>query len=374
LDFYLLLGIQREASVNDIKRAYRRLARRLHPDINPGDGIAAAQFRKVAEAYETLVDPDRRRTYDLQGDALPPPAEGVSVEFDGFDFSVSVSGPSAPTFGDLFGDILQRRASERAREAERGADLHQSITLGFDEAFRGGRRDLTITRRERCRACEGTGRLRAAERRCLYCQGAGVVRSARGHMVFSKACARCAGTGRRTDTTCMSCNGQQTVPRTETVPVNVPPGIADGARLRVAGRGHAGRNGGGPGDFLVLVHVEAHPLFRRDGDDLHVVLPLGIDEAALGTKVEVQAPDGWARLRVLPGTQTGQRFRLRERGMPSARDGRRGDLIVEVKLVLPPVLDERSKELLREFGRINDAAGIRSRQRHPDSTVVIGRR
>jgi molecular chaperone DnaJ len=374
MDFYLVLGIQREASDNDIKRAYRRLARRLHPDINPGDGAAAAQFRKVAEAYETLIDPDRRRTYDLRGDVPPAQADEVSVEFDGFDFSVSVSGLSAPTFGDLFGDILQRRASERAQEVERGADLHQSVTLGFDEAFRGGHRDLTITRRERCRACEGTGRLRAAERRCLHCQGAGVVRSVRGHMVFSKACPRCAGTGRQTDTTCISCNGQQTVPHTETVIVSVPPGVADGARLRLAGSGHAGRNGGSPGDLLVLVNVEAHPLYRRDGDDLHIVLPLGIDEAALGTKVEVQAPDGWARVRVLPGTQTGQRFRLRERGMPSARDGRRGDLIVEVKLVLPAVLDERSKELLREFGRINDAAGIRRRQQNFDSAVVIGPR
>jgi molecular chaperone DnaJ len=373
MDFYLVLGIRREASANDIKRAYRRLARRLHPGVNPGDGVAAAQFRKVVEAYETLIDPDRRRTYDLRG-AAPAVAEEVSVEFDGFDFSVSVSGPSAPTFGDLFGDILHRRASERAREAERGADLHQSIALRFDEAFYGGRRDLTITRRERCRACEGRGRLAAAERGCLYCQGAGFVRSARGHMVFSKPCARCAGTGRRSDTICPSCNGQQTVPHTEIVTVNVPPGVADGARLRVAGRGHAGRNGGDPGDLLVLVHVEAHPQFRRDGDDLHIVLPLGIDEAALGTRVEVQAPDGWARVRVLPGTQTGQRFRLRERGMPSARDGRRGDLIVEVKLVLPPVLDERSKELLREFGRINDAAGIRRRQQNLESTVVIGPR
>jgi molecular chaperone DnaJ len=374
MDFYLLLGIRREASATDIKRAYRRLARRLHPDINPGDGVAAAQFQKVAEAYETLIDPERRRTYDLRGAAPQAPAEELSVAFHGFDFSMSVSGPSAPTFGDLFGDILQRRAAERAQEVERGADLHQSITLRFDEAFRGGRRDLTITRRERCRTCEGTGRLAAAERNCLHCQGAGVVRSARGHMVFSKPCARCGGTGRQTDTTCVSCNGQQTVPHTETVTVDIPPGVADGARLRIAGKGHAGRNGGSAGDLVVLVQVEAHPLYRRDGDDLHIVLPLGIDEAALGTKVEVQAPDGWARVRILPGTQTGQRFRLRERGMPSARDGRRGDLIVEVRLVLPPVLDERSKELLREFGRINDAAGIRRRLQDLDSTVVIGPR
>src|SRR5436190_1765915 len=253
MDFYILLGIERAATLNDIKRAYKRLARRYHPDINPGDRTAAAQFRQIAEAYETLSDPDRRRRYDTGG--LDRSHVDQNFGFEGFDFSVSVSGAAAPTFGDLFADVLRQRQDARNDGApERGADLHQSLSLPFEAAMRGG---------------------------------------------------------------------------------------------------HAGRNGGDPGDLYVTIRVEPHPLFRREGDDLHLIVPVAVHEAALGAKVEVPSLEGYARLRVPPGTQSGQRFRLRERGVPSARGGPRGDLVVEVRLVLPKVLDERSKELLREFGRIN---------------------
>jgi molecular chaperone DnaJ len=358
MDFYLILGIAREATPNDIRRAYRRLARRLHPDINPGDGAAAAQFRQVSEAYETLIDPDRRRLYDVQG-ARPSAVEGVAFGFDGFDFSVRVSGSSAPTFGDLFGDVLQPRAHQRTREPERGPDLHQALRLGFDEALSGGHRQITITRREHCRPCGGMGLLATREASCRHCDGAGIVRSTRGHMVFSKPCAACGGRGTQSEAVCSACGGQQTIPRTETVTVNLPAGLAEGGHVRIAGKGHAGANGGEAGDLILSINVDPHPVYRREGDDLHLVVPIAIHEAALGARVEVSCPDGPARLRIPPGTQSGQRFRLRERGAPSARDGRRGDLIVEVKLVLPAVLDERSKELLREFGRLNDSVGIR---------------
>src|SRR3984893_7717166 len=185
MDFYVVLGLERGASLGDIKRAYRRLARRYHPDINPGDRMAAAQFRQIAEAYETLSDSDRRRRYDTGG-ADNPALEHGTVGFDGFDFSVSVSGSSASTFGELFAEVL-RRKSEASTPA-RGADLHQSITFKFEDAMRGGERQITVTRQEHCRACGGTGRLETGERRCQHCHGAGVVKSARGHMVFSKPC------------------------------------------------------------------------------------------------------------------------------------------------------------------------------------------
>jgi molecular chaperone DnaJ len=172
-------------------------------------------------------------------------------------------------------------------------------------------------------------------------------------MVFSKPCAVCGGSGRQGQTRCPSCNGQQVEIRSESLTINIPPGLADGARIRVPSKGHAGRNGGESGDLYITVHVQPHPVFRREGDDLHLTVPVAVHEAALGAKVDVPAPDGVARLRVPPGTQSGQRFRLRERGIASPRDGRRGDLVVEVRLVLPRLLDERSKELLREFGRIN---------------------
>jgi molecular chaperone DnaJ len=191
------------------------------------------------------------------------------------------------------------------------------------------------------------------ESRCLHCHGAGVVKSARGHMVFSKPCSLCRGTGRQAETRCHTCGGHQTGIRTEALTVTLPGGLADGACIRIPGMGHAGRGLGEHGDLYVTARVGPHPLFRREGDDLHLIVPVAVHEAALGAKIEVPSLEGHARLRVPPGTQSGQRFRLRERGVPSALDNRRGDLVVEVRLVLPRLLDERSKELLREFGRLN---------------------
>jgi molecular chaperone DnaJ len=354
MDLYVVLGLARGATLDDIKRAYKRLARKYHPDINPGDRTSAAHFRQIAEAYETLSDPDRRRRYDTTGESLIQ-SESSTFGFDGFDFSVSVSGSAASTFGDLFADVLkQRDTRQQDGTPERGADLHHTITIGFEEAMRGGEQPVTVTRQERCRICQGTGRLRIAEDRCGHCEGAGTVKSARGHMVFSKPCAQCGGSGRQRQARCPACGGQRVEMRSETLMVGIPPGLADGTRIRVAGKGHVGRAGGEDGDLYITLGVLPHPLFRREGDDLHILMPLAVHEAALGAKVEVPSLDGPARLRVPPGTQSGQRFRLRERGVPSPRDGRRGDLVVEVRLVLPKNLDERSKELLREFGKINN--------------------
>ncbi len=351
-DFYVLLGVERAATLSEIKRAYKRLARRCHPDINPGDRMAAAQFHQVSEAYQTLIDPDRRQRYDAVGREAA--AEAVTVGFDGFDFSVSVNGTSASTFGDLFADVLhQRVAGQGDAGAERGADLHRAIAIGFEAAMRGGQREITVTRQEHCRACRGMGALHVDESRCTHCQGAGTVKSARGHMVFTRACAHCGGSGRQRQTRCPLCGGQQVEMRSEPLTIGLPAGLADGAQIRVSGKGHAGRNGAESGDLYVTVHVEPHPIFQREGDDLHIVVPIAVHEAALGAKIDVPSLEGSARLRVPPGTQSGQRFRLRERGAPSPRDGRRGDLIVEARLVIPPLLDERSKELMREFGRIN---------------------
>ncbi len=351
MDFYIILGIERGAAASDIKRAYKRLARRFHPDINPGDRMAVAQFRQIAEAYETLSDPDLRQRYDALGHASS--AEPSTFGFEGFDFSASVSGASAPTFGDLFADVLHQRDVRHEGVAVRGADLHQPIAVSFEDAMRGGQQQVTVTRQEHCRTCKGLGRLQVAESRCLSCLGSGVVKSARGHMVFSRPCASCGGSGRERQTRCPTCDGQQIETRTEPLTINVPPGLVDGARIRVPAKGHVGRNGGENGDLYITVTVQPHPLFQREGDDLHVVVPLAIHEAALGARIDVPSLEGATRLRVPPGTQSGQRFRLRERGVASSRTGRRGDLVVEVRLVLPKLLDERSKELLREFGKIN---------------------
>jgi len=358
MDFYIILGLDRQATVGDIKRAYKRLARRYHPDINPGDRTAAAHFRAIAEAYETLSDPDRRRRYD-SGQHTDRGSETSTFGFDGFDFSVAVGGGAAPTFGDLFADVFHERQARHRGEAARGADLHHTIDLTFEEAMRGSQRQITVARLEHCRACHGSGRLRTAEMRCSHCHGSGTVKSARGHMVFSKPCAYCAGSGRQQEAVCPACAGQQVQMQSESLTINIPAGLADDARIRVPGKGHVGRNSGEPGDLYIAIRVEPHPFFKREGDDLHIVVPVAVHEAALGAKIDVPALEGPARLRIPPGTQSGQRFRLRERGVPSPRDGRRGDLVVEVRLVLPRLLDERSKELLREFGKINASEDVR---------------
>lgn len=359
MDLYILLGVTQAASLNDIKRAYRRLARRYHPDINPGDRHAAQHFRQIAEAYETLSDPARRSRYDREG-TTPAPADASAVGFEGFDFSVRVSGAAASTFGDLFAEVIEQQAAARVAASSQGADLHQSLVLDFEEALQGTTRELTVSRQVACRVCSGRGRMRTDEARCARCHGSGQLRSARGHMVFSKPCTHCGGSGRQAETRCPACVGAGSDLRVEATTVRFPPGLADGERIRISGQGHAGRAGGAPGDLYVQVSVRPHPTFRRDGDDLHLVVPIGVHEAALGAKIEVAALDGPARVRVPPGTQSGQRFRLRERGAPSPRTGARGDLVVEVRLVLPKVLDERSKALLREFGELNQGADVRS--------------
>jgi len=350
MDLYVVLGVSHGASEAEIKRAYRRLARRYHPDINPGDRIAEARFRQILHAYETLIDPHRRTRYDA-GHPADSADERRKSGFEGFDFSSRGVDYSA-TFGDLFAEVLSERGARPAGR-ERGADLHQEVALSFEEALAGVQRTVTVTRREHCRTCAGTGLTRLSPGPCHVCQGTGAVRSVRGHMVFSRSCSACGGTGQQRPRACEPCGGTGQETRSETVTVRMPPGIVDGDRVRVAGKGNAGVRGGAPGDLYILVRVAAHETLRREGDDLHLVLPIAIHEAALGARIEIPTPEGTARLRVPPGTQSGQRFRLRERGAPSPRDGRRGDLVVEVRLMLPRMLDERSKELLREFGRIN---------------------
>lgn len=349
MDLYLVLGVPRGASDADIKRAYRRLARRWHPDINPGDREAAARFQQVLEAYETLIDPDRRRRYDA-GQLSSPPVGVATFGFAGFDFSARVHAERTTTFGDLFEDVFARRRP--AGGPERGADIHAATSVTFDEAWHGTARAVSVTRQQPCARCAGSGTRAVSEAVCLTCEGTGSVRSVRGHMVFAKHCPRCGGSGRLRQERCVACHGEGVTPRAEAIRVAIPAGVADGARVRVPQAGHAGARGGPPGDLYLAVRVEPHPVFRRDGDDVHLVLPVAVHEAALGARIDVETPAGTARVRVPPGTQSGQRFRLRERGVPGL-SGRPGDLVVEVRLALPRVLDERSKELLREFGRIN---------------------
>jgi molecular chaperone DnaJ len=352
MDLYVVLGVRQDASESEIKRAYRRLARRFHPDINPGDNAAAAHFQQVLEAYETLIDRERRVRYD-SGETAAAPTEARRSGFEGFDFSSRGPDYSA-TFGDLMAEVLIEHGARRPAPA-RGADLHHDADVSFAESFHGCERALSVTRRETCRACRGAGAARLAASPCGVCQGQGAVRTVRGHMVFTRSCSACGGTGQQAPRPCPSCAGAGHEVRAEPVTLRLPAGIGDGERVRVAGKGDAGPRGGPAGDLYVTVHVAPDARFRREGNDLHVVVPVGVHEAALGARVELEGLDGPVKVRIPPGTQSGQRFRISERGMVSVRGGPRGDLIVEARLMLPDVLDERSKALLREFGEINGA-------------------
>jgi molecular chaperone DnaJ len=350
MDFYIVLGVQHGATEAEIRRAYRRLARRYHPDINPGDRAAELRFRQILDAYETLIDPARRSRYDA-GQGTDERSVRPKGGFEGFDFSIEGMDYSA-TFGDLFAEVLGER-HDRPPTPRRGADLHVEMPIGFAESLMGGSRTLTLTRRIGCRACAGAGRARASSGACRECEGRGAVRAVRGHMIFSRRCSGCGGSGRRRPMPCDRCSGLGLETRTDTVRVRIPPGVRDGERLRVPDQGHGGVGGGPMGDLYVDVKVAPHALFRREGDDLHTVVRVAPHEAALGARIAVETLDGVAELRVPPGCQSGQRLRLRGQGAPSTARDTRGDLVVELRIALPKLLDERSKELLREFGRIN---------------------
>lgn len=348
MDLYVVLGVTPAASDADIRRAYRRLARQFHPDINPGDREAAARYREISHAYETLADPDRRRRYDA-GDPAPP-APAPAPGFAGFDFSPRVHAEPSTTFGDLFAGAILAATDRRP---VRGADVHVDLTVTLEQVASGATCAITVHRLAACRTCAGGGTVRTAHDDCVACDGRGVTRTKRGHMIFTQPCERCDGTGARVRSTCTSCGGDGLDARADVLQVDVPAGVADGAVLRLDGAGHAGRHGGRPGDVFVTVAVAPHALYRREGPDLHVEVPVAVHEAALGTRLLLPLVDGTrVRLRIPPGTQSGQRFRLRDRGLPTGRGGARGDLLAEVRLMLPRVIDERGKALLREFGRL----------------------
>lgn len=347
---YVLLGVGRDATVEDIRRAYRRLARRYHPGINPGDAAAAEHYALVTRAFDILTDPVRRREYDLHGEPAVATDE-PRVEFAGFDFSVRAEVAPASTFGELFAEVLDPGA-RLPRRPERGADLHASLEIRFEMAVGGGTAHLTATRLERCAPCRGMGVVERAAQPCPVCDGRGRRRVVRGHMVFERRCPACHGHGVITARTCPACGGEGVGSRSQSIPVSLPPGVADGTELTVPGEGHAGRRGGPAGDLRVRIGVAAHPVFRRDGADLHVTVPIAVHEAALGARIDLDGIEGPVRLRIPPCTASGQVLRLRGRGLPVGQTGR-GDLVVTTRIVLPPMLDERSKELFRELARLN---------------------
>jgi molecular chaperone DnaJ len=362
-DYYSILGVSRNAKEAEIKKAYRRMARKNHPDVNPGDKTSEERFKRIQEAYDVLSDSKKRAVYDQYGfysenfkEQPGGPGRGYAQGYPGgFDFSGVDFGESGQSsFRDVFSELFGG-GSARSRPAgpTKGEDLEQHLNISFLESIRGLSTRLVLNRNNACAACEGTGVDRStAQKTCSKCQGTGQESRAHGFMRFSAPCRTCNGTG-RVGERCRTCNGSGRLPFEETITVRIPPGVANGFRMRVPNKGNAGRSGGPPGDLFLIISVRPHEFFRREGNDVICTVPITVTEAALGTKIEVPSVDGKALLRIPPGTQSGQKFRLRGKGAPSLRGELPGNQIVEVRVVVPRVGDERSKEILRELARLN---------------------
>ena len=375
-DYYAILGVKKAATPEEIRKAFRKAARKYHPDVNPGDKRAEEKFKEISEANDILSDEKKRKIYDQLGfysDQIDPAqAEAYArqqaagggrprVDFEGFDFS-NFSGaggqPGAGSSGwggfkDIFSGIFSgAHEPQHPRGPQPGTDLEYQVTVDFWTAIRGGQMRLQINRQETCPTCHGQAQT-GGSTTCPECNGAGQVTQMGGRMKFNIPCPRCNGTGRISNA-CSTCHGEGVVPRPETVEFRIKPGTRDGQRIRLPGKGNAGLNGGAAGDLFLIVRTGAHPVFTRVGDDIQIVVPVTVAEASLGAKVEVPTIDGRAQLKIPPGTQSGQRLRMRERGVESAQNpGKRGDQIVTVEVAVPHLQDERSREIMRELAKLN---------------------
>ena len=373
-DYYATLGVGRDAKPEEIRKAYRRLARKYHPDVNPGNKASEEKFKEISEAYEILGDDKKRQVYDQYGfysNNIPPggPPPGAStgagapgVDFSGFDFSnfdnvdtgTERRGGFGGSFRDIFSQLFNRSGQREVEEEgpQKGSDIEHHMHLGFWDAIRGTQVRITVARQETCPTCKGSGSAGGPAVTCTMCNGTGKATRQAGTMRFTITCPQCGGTGRQRRP-CPTCDGSGTVQKPESFEVRIPPGVDTGSRVRVAGKGNAGIGGGPAGDLYIVTEVEPHPVFERKGDNIYVKVPVTMAEAALGAKVEVPTLLGPSTIKIPPGTQSGQQLRLRGKGAPSLRSEARGDEFVEVQVVVPHVADERTKEILRELARLN---------------------
>jgi len=385
-DYYGLLGVKKTATAEDIRKAFRKLARKYHPDVNPGDKKAEEKFKEISEANDILSDEKKRKIYDQFGfysDQIDPAQaeaaarggygrahagssgpsgqqQGVPFDFEGFDFSnfeTGGAGRPAPSggwggFRDIFSGIFNQSGRQANHGPQPGTDLEYTVNVDFWTAVRGGTARLQILRQEVCPTCHGKASA-GAPMQCPECHGTGHVTQMGGRMKFNIQCPRCGGSG-KVQETCPTCHGEGTVQRPETIEFRIKPGTRDGQRIRLGGKGNAGTNGGPAGDLYLIIRSGPHPVFTRVADNIEITVPVRVDEAALGAKIDVPTIDGRAQLRIPPGTQNGQKLRMREKGVASAsKDGLRGDQIVTVEITVPQIRDERSKEILREFAHLN---------------------
>jgi molecular chaperone DnaJ len=360
--YYEVLEVQRTANDGELKTAFRKLAMKWHPDRNPGDGSCEAKFKEINEAYEILKDADKRAAYDRFGHAAFEQGAGGGGPGFGADFGSA--------FSDLFEGIFgMGGARGRGNRAERGADLRYNMEISLDEAFAGKTAQVRLPTSVACEVCSGTGaKAGTRPKACPHCGGAGRIRHQQGFFTLERTCTGCQGRGQVIENPCPSCAGAGRVTRERTLSVNIPPGVEDGTRIRLAGEGEAGARGGPSGDLYIFLSLGSHAFFQRDGADLHCRVPISMVQAALGGEFEVPTIDGAkTRVKVPEGTQSGRRFRLQGKGMPVLRSRQTGDMYVQVVVETPQKLTKRQRELLSEFEKLS------SKDTHPESAGFFGK-
>lgn len=349
-DFYETLGVTRSADEKELKSAYRRMAKQFHPDANPGNADAEHKFKEINEAYESLKDPQKRAAYDQYGHAA---FENGGFNRGGAGFGPDFSSSMSDMFEDLFGDFMGggRRGGRGQNEASRGADLRYNMEITLEDAYAGKAAQIRVPTSVACDTCDGSGaKSGTAPKTCSTCGGAGRVRATQGFFTVERTCMSCQGRGQVIADPCNTCGGAGRVSKERTLSVNIPSGVEDGTRIRLAGEGEAGLRGGPSGDLYIFLSIKTHEFFQRDGADLFSRVPISLTTAALGGEIEVPTLDGKkARLRIPEGTQAGKQFRLKAKGMPVLRSHQQGDLYIQVAVETPVNLSRRQRELLEEF-------------------------
>jgi molecular chaperone DnaJ len=351
-DYYDSLGVNRDASDEDIKKAYRKLAMKHHPDRNPDSKDAEEKFKEIKEAYEILSEPEKRRAYDAYGHAGVNPQMGGGPGQEGF-------GGFAEAFGDIFGEIFGgQRGGRGGNQVYRGADLRYNMEITLEQAARGTETKIRIPTLDECSTCHGSGAKPGTKPKvCDTCGGQGQVRLQQGFFSIQQTCPKCHGTGKTISDPCGTCHGAGRTKGHKTLSVKIPAGVDDGDRVRLSGEGESGVNGGPPGDLYVVVQLKAHSVFQREGADLHCEMPISFTVAALGGEIKIPTLEGEAQIKIPPETQSGQVFRLRGKGIRPVRQTSAGDLMCHVVVETPVRLTDRQKELLRELEEINKKDG-----------------
>jgi molecular chaperone DnaJ len=355
-DYYKTLGVNKKATTSEIKKAYRKLARKYHPDLNPGDKTAEKNFKEIQEAYSVLSDSKKRSQYDQFGFVgdIPPGggrAQGSSSSFQGFDFSDFGSS----SFRDFFENVFSGTTRQAQPQVARGDDLHYRMKINFNDAIQGLQTRIQLTRMVACTSCGGKGytQQQGGQSMCSVCKGSGQAQMQRGAMRFATVCQACGGSGVSPGKECSSCNGRGSIQKTELINVRIPAGVDTGSKVRIQRKGNAGLGGGPYGDLFISIEVDPHSFFKRQGSNIFVTVPITVSEATLGAKIEVPTLQGKSTIRIPPGTKSGQRFRLRSKGAPIAGKKVSGDQFVDVSIVPPPYDNEKIRELMREIEKIS---------------------